>query len=81
MHAPLKGVIHNEHVAGVNVSFKMSQHCFERSGDRTQVQRNRQTLGHQLAICVSEGRGKIHVIAQHTRVSRAAYGYRHLIGD
>src|SRR3982074_1432382 len=43
--------------------------------------RQSEALRHQLAVCIGEARGVIHVVLQHARVGRAKDGERHLVGD
>ena len=81
VHAAFEGVVHDEHVAFVDVALELAEHGGERGFDGAEVHRDGQALCDHPAVRVRERRREVHVVAQDPRIGGPADGHRHLVRD
>ncbi len=81
VHTAVERIVHDIHVFRLDRVAESADDDIERRRDRTEVAWKGQALSNQFAVCIRESGREIHIIAQDSRVGRAADGERHFVRD
>ena len=81
VHAAVVGIVHDEHVAGMDVVGIFPHQRRDGVGDGAEMHRHAEPLGDQPAAGVAEAGGEVHAFPHHLRVGGAHDRDRHLVGE
>ncbi len=81
VHAPVEGVVHDEHVAGADAVAVVAEQRVHRRRDRAEMEGDADGLRDRLAAGVAERGREVHPVAHDGRVRGADDRRRHLVGD